>query len=659
MAKKRVQVEGVSAPTLKNSIGGLGQTFVSPEVNPRGAQIANALSSVIAPAVQQKVDEYQEDVRYVDGLKAKNAYATLDASLRELTATADYSIKEQADGTFRRQTKEEVFATWAHSTEYQEALDSLGSRTAKRALEQSVSQTLSQGYGDGAVAYDREDMKQTIAQTLDVDLSQGVLSEEESIAAFDARMVQHFGGNRQPAMEELLVQAEKHLRKTGSTAIYDYIEARGMGNDAWKLKAASQKDSVLDEVALANDKQYKADKLKREELRRQLIVQGGQRLLVNPNDDLADLVEKGLAAGVAGMQGDINTIIKSHDPTGGQPFRMTNTDKILLQDELSSKATQEAQMDFLLANAKKIDNPTLTTWLGWVNSGSLFSIEDDPDYSAAVDFVKGELAKEGASESWKDVQLHLRDIYLQLIETDEYKNAGNLARLEMSDKALDLAMKRAGVTNNQPNQPLSAEIERTEAAEAAAAEEQAKLDAEIEVIRKAEEAQKLVLKTKALNNVKAFASGSSENVPTLEDIRKLAADEDVQLSGDSITLINDAVRTAGADIDEGTLQEIIKQVASEEVSKETQDTASGDEMTWKEMLAPPEFWEALGTTSDKIADSKLDQRVRGLMFNNTTFEHPTEEEVEAALAEIEEVGFEQWDVSRRGLMSPYHPSRQK
>ncbi len=70
MAKKRVQVEGVSAPTLKNSIGGLGQTFVSPEANPRGAQIANALSSVIAPAVQQKVDEYKEDIRYVDWIES-------------------------------------------------------------------------------------------------------------------------------------------------------------------------------------------------------------------------------------------------------------------------------------------------------------------------------------------------------------------------------------------------------------------------------------------------------------------------------------------------------------------------------------------------------------------------------------------------------------
>ena len=569
MAKKRVQVEGVSAPTLKNSIGGLGQTFVSPEVNPRGAQIANALSSVIAPAVQQKVDEYQEDVRYVDGLKAKNQFALLEAPLNSWMQRQDYSIKEQPDGTIRRMTAEEHFATWPQADQYQAALDSLGSKTAKRAFEHSIGQSLATSYSAATVAYDKEEMKQTIAQTLEVDLSQGVLSQDEAIAAFDARMVQHFGGNRQPVMEELLVQAEKHFRGTGSTAIYDYIEKRGMGNDAWKLKAASQKESVLNEVALANNRQYNADKRKRDEERRQIIVTAGQRLLVNPNDDLNDLVEKGLAAGIDGIKGDLNTVIKNHAPPAAQPFKMTNTDKGQILDELSSKGTKEAQMDFLMANAEKIDPETFNTWLGWVNSGSIYSLEKDPDYSAAVDFVKGELAKEGASESWKDVQLHLKDIYLQLIERDEYKNASPTERLNMSDKVLEHAMKRAGVTDNKPNQPLSAEIERTEAAEAVAAEEQQVIDDAITAMEQVEEAKKAQAKSASLSNVQAFASGSSDTVPTLGDLRNLISDKGVKLSDNTVSLINDAIKSAGGDVDEATLTDIVNRIAGDESSKES------------------------------------------------------------------------------------------
>ena len=46
MAKNRVQVQGVSAPKLGNSIGGMGQTFVTPDQSNRGSQIAKALQNV-------------------------------------------------------------------------------------------------------------------------------------------------------------------------------------------------------------------------------------------------------------------------------------------------------------------------------------------------------------------------------------------------------------------------------------------------------------------------------------------------------------------------------------------------------------------------------------------------------------------------------------
>ena len=244
MAKKRVQVEGVSAPTLKNSIGGLGQTFVSPEVNPRGAQIANALSSVIAPAVQQKVDEYQENVRYVDGLKAKNQFALLEPSLKEHMANADYSIKEQADGSIRRLTADEHFATWAQADEYQAALSTLGSKTAQQALEHSIGQAVSSGYGAGAVAYDQEELRQTLSQSLQVGLSQGQLPAADVWANYDASLVNTNLMDRQEAMEQLLLSAEKTLRDTGSTSGFDYIESRGMGNDAWKMKAEDLKETT-------------------------------------------------------------------------------------------------------------------------------------------------------------------------------------------------------------------------------------------------------------------------------------------------------------------------------------------------------------------------------------------------------------------------------
>jgi hypothetical protein len=462
MAKKRVQVEGVSAPALKNSIGGLGQTFVSPETNPRGAQIANALSSVIAPAVQQKVDEYQEDVRYVDGLKAKNQFALLEAPLLETAANADMSIKEQADGTFRRQTQEEVFASWANAGEYQAALDSLGSRTAKRALEQSVSQTLAQGYGKAAVVYDQEELRQTLSQSLQVGLSQGQLPAADVWANYDASLVNTNLMDRQEAMEQLLLSAEKTLRDTGSTSGFDYIESRGMGNDKWKMMAEDIKERALNDVAIKNERDRKNLLSARTDKKVDLLSQSSLRLLENPNADLDDLEAEALENGIYNFRNLTEGLRADYGKQTGE-FKMGLNDRVELYKQLSSLPTKEGQLQFLIDNSSTIDRATQGTWLGFINSGSLPDFRDEKEYIA----VKGTLDKElefgGAKENSFQVQGHLDDLFYQIVQTEKWKNAEPLERMSIARDVVKAAKELAGVGVKQGvNQPLT--FKREEAA---------------------------------------------------------------------------------------------------------------------------------------------------------------------------------------------------
>ena len=468
MAKNRVQVEGVSAPTLKNSIGGLGQTFVSPDANPRGAQIAKALSSVIAPAVQQKVDEYQEDVRYVDGLKAKNQFALLEAPLKSHMERADYSIKEQPDGTIRRMTAEEHFATWPQADQYQAALDSLGSRTSKRALEHSIGQSLATSYSAATVAYDKEEMKQTIAQALDVDLSQGVLSKDESIAAFDARMVQHFGGNRGPAMEELLVQAEKHLKDTGSTAIFDYIESRGMGNDKWKMKAEDIKDSAMNDLALQNDRDRKKLLNERTDKKVDLMTQASLRLQQDPYADLSDLETMALESKIPNFRNLTEGLRADYGKQTGE-FKMGLNDRVELYKQLSSLPTKEKQLQFLIDNSSVIDRATQGSWLGYVNSGSLPTFRDDDNYKAVVKSLDQELEFGGAKENAFQVQAHVDDLFFQMVQTEKWQVAEPLERMSIAQEIVQAAKELAGVGVNQGvNQPLTFKREEAKAEKAKA-----------------------------------------------------------------------------------------------------------------------------------------------------------------------------------------------
>ena len=72
MTKQRTKVTGVATPQLKTSIGAVNNTFVAPERNSRGQQIANAFSSVV-PSIQNFADrsmaqQQEEDLANAQGL---------------------------------------------------------------------------------------------------------------------------------------------------------------------------------------------------------------------------------------------------------------------------------------------------------------------------------------------------------------------------------------------------------------------------------------------------------------------------------------------------------------------------------------------------------------------------------------------------------------
>ena len=487
MAKNRVQVQGVSAPTLKNSIGGLGQTFVSPDANPRGAQIAKALSNVIAPAVQQKVDEYQEDVRYVDGLKAKNHFALLEPSLREHMSNADYSIREQADGSIRRLSSEEHFASWAQADEYQAALDGLGSKTAQQALEHSVGQSIASGYGAGAVAYDQEELRQVLSQSLQIGLSQGQLPAADVWANHDASLGNTDLMDRKERMEQLLLSAEKHLRDTGSTSGFDYIEKRGMGNDKWKMNAEDIKDAAIDDLAVQNDRGRKKLLNERTDKKVDLMTQASLRLQEDPYADLSDLETMALESKIPNFRNLTEGLRADYGKQTGE-FKMGLTDRVELYKHLSSLPTKEKQLQFLVDNSSTIDRATQGTWLGYVNSGSLPTFRDDDNYIAVTDTLDKELEFGGAKENSFQVQAHVDDLFYQMVQTEKWQAAEPLERMSIAQQIVQAAKELAGVGVTQGvNQPLTFKREEAEAKKVKADTDKAEQERMDEVLKGLEE----------------------------------------------------------------------------------------------------------------------------------------------------------------------------
>lgn len=344
MAKKRVQVEGVSAPTLKNSIGGLGQTFVSPEANPRGAQIAAALQGV-APVIQQKVNEYQEDVRYVDGLKAKNALGVLTPSLNEHMANADYSIREQTDGSIRRLTADEHFATWAQADQYEEMRKNIGSVSAQQALEASIGQAVADGYGAGTVKYDQTELRETLSQGLQLDLANGTEGAWES---FDTLLVANNLMDRTEAMEQIREEAAHAMRETGDESGFEYMKEKGMGNSKWKDATEDLRDSIRAEALRKEDEEFQREKDTRVKAKYSFEDTIAKMINEDPNADLSEEITKAIEAGVPNAKRLANAAVKDY---ASGDITMSATKEANVRDAFFKLKTTAQRDAFLVSNA--------------------------------------------------------------------------------------------------------------------------------------------------------------------------------------------------------------------------------------------------------------------------------------------------------------------
>ena len=316
MAKNRVQVQGVSAPKLGNSIGGVGQTFIQPSQTEatRGLQIAQALGQA-SGTLQQTANMLQqkktEEVRLVDGIKAKNAYGVLSPSLIEHISNQDYSITEREDGERRRATADEMFASWANTEEYQGQLSQFGSESAKRAFEGSMQQAVAETYGKAAVEFDQRELRDTLTQELQVGLMGNPENKMEAVRLFDERLrtVSADGAramSNPEAMEELKVNAAHIYRTTGDDTLYTYMEAQGMGNPKFKDKVADEKDAITADMLRKEEATDK--KAKNERIKAQYNFESEVAGLLDgdPDADLDEVVSKAIENGVPNAKRLVN-----------------------------------------------------------------------------------------------------------------------------------------------------------------------------------------------------------------------------------------------------------------------------------------------------------------------------------------------------------------
>jgi len=424
MAKNRVQVQGVSAPKLGNSIGGMGQTFVTPDQSNRGSQIAKALQNVggiTQTIASNKIQEQKEEVRLVDGIKAKNAYGVLAPSLVEHMNNQDYSITEREDGIRRRATADEMFASWANTEEYQGQLSQFGSESAKRAFEGSMAQAVAETYGKASVDFDQREMRETFSQELQVSIANGTPNAWDS---YDARLVDTGLMSRPEAMAQIQSDAEHMYRTTGDDSGFDYMEAKGMGNNEFKAANEDKKDAITNDREIKSNRSYQRDQQVKAKAKSDLMVQVSTRLAEDPHADLDDLEQQAIEAGIGDFRGTTNTLRLSYNPSMNKDYKMNVSNRVELQKQLTELPTRAQQLQFMEENSSVIDSSTAGTWLGWINSGSLPTFRNNDIYKGAMKTLDQRIEfAQGSNENVFKIKEHVDDTMIKVVQGERWKKA--------------------------------------------------------------------------------------------------------------------------------------------------------------------------------------------------------------------------------------------
>ena len=443
MAKNRVQVQGVSAPKLGNSIGGVGQTFIQPSQTEatRGLQIAQALGQA-SGTLQQTANMLQqkktEEVRLVDGIKAKNAYGVLSPSLIEHISNQDYSITEREDGVRRRATADEMFASWANTEEYQGQLSQFGSESAKRAFEGSMAQAVAETYGKASVDFDQREMRETFSQELQVSIANGTPNAWDS---YDARLVDTGLMSRPEAMAQIQSDAEHMYRTTGDDSGFDYMEAKGMGNNEFKAANEDKKDAITADMLRKEEATDK--KAKNERIKAQYNFESEVAGLLDgdPDADLDEVVSKAIENGVPNAKRLVNGYKK--DYTSDSEITISPQKDATLRSQFFGLKTVKQRDQFLLRNAGSIPKDLRSHLRS--NVATFNGYDKDVAFKQQLKLM-GDLVEEfGDEDQYHSIVNQFSIDYAQWFESDDYTNVPVSQRVAKAQELLQNAAAGLGV----------------------------------------------------------------------------------------------------------------------------------------------------------------------------------------------------------------------
>ena len=339
-------------------------TFIQGERNTKSMQVAEALTKT-AGVVSQVADRKLEQVTNLEMLRASNYTNELSAEITEFAETYDYSIK---DG--KRPTSDDVWKAFTSgSPEYQKALSSLTTDTAKNAFNKQIGKTFYSTFGTAIKAFEvnEEDVELgnlAISQLRGEPLSAS--SEEFKMLFKDIdASIQAMDRSPQEAKKLLMSTALRSANEDGDFRLYSMLlgEVEGnptiLSNDEYDL-AFRQREAVQSRQRAEQNRlnTEKANGVKQAKVTLQssigdLYIRGE----ATPEKLLA-AVKTAENAGVGTAASDADKILKAYESLSTEDI--DPSDMIDLYDGYIQAPDK---IDWLRRNSGRLDEGLLNTFL--------------------------------------------------------------------------------------------------------------------------------------------------------------------------------------------------------------------------------------------------------------------------------------------------------
>lgn len=420
-------------------------TFVQPQQNTRGEQIAKALGQVsgdLGQAATRKANEAkaaqskaEEQVSRLERYTASNEASYWTPRIEEYMKTYDFGLKEG-----KRPTREQAWADFNIAfPDYQDSLNNLQTDIGKTALLEVTGDKFNEFFSKSSIARERLDEENALNNNIlnklqEIDLSSQSVEFTQFMSQID-KDIMSFDRTPQEAYTTLANVASIAARENGDFRVFDYLLGDAQGGKA--IGGIKERKGWLEEknrikAQLAQQKNQRnteiADKLKADKVE---LAKEGAALFNSgfpvTGEQQAALAEKYIELGVPNATSLVKTM--GDNFRAMQEVTLTAEQESNIWEGFLAAGTPDLQRDFIQAQVNKgtISQGLMSqlySRLGNANDKSLLTGSWYTSQSAAITRLTQSTGIMGAlveDDKYSYLKPLFQQRYLQMATTPEWE----------------------------------------------------------------------------------------------------------------------------------------------------------------------------------------------------------------------------------------------